>query len=144
MLTSWLSPPSLTWDILSIPDMMLHSPLYLPEPWTGKKSIWKKKTKQKKVSSHPFGLLCLEWRSLHAARRRMKRQMCCSFLCEVITCVVQSGSNFHLVLFKALCCTEPLAVFISETLLVQYLLSSDFDSRLWSVLWRLYVLHSCL
>lgn len=66
--------------------MMLHSPLYSPEPWTEKKYLKKKI----KISSHPLGHLCLEWRNLHAARRRMKRQMCCSFLCEVINCVLSN------------------------------------------------------
>lgn len=49
MLTPWLPSPSLTWDILSIPDMMLHSPLYLPEPWTGKKKVLKKQKKKKSL-----------------------------------------------------------------------------------------------
>lgn len=43
MLTPWLPPPLLTQDILSIPDMMQHSPLYLP--WI-RISVWKRKTKQ--------------------------------------------------------------------------------------------------
>lgn len=58
MLTPWLPSPSLTWDILSIPDMMLHSPLYLPEPWTGKKKVLKKSKKKK---SHPTLLVFSAW-----------------------------------------------------------------------------------
>lgn len=59
MLTPWLPPPSLTWDILSIPDMMLHSPLYLPEPWTGGQKVFKKNKTKK--SSHPTLLVFSAW-----------------------------------------------------------------------------------
>lgn len=41
MLTPRLPPPFVTQDILSIPDVMLHSPLYPPEPWI--KKVKKKK-----------------------------------------------------------------------------------------------------
>lgn len=61
MLTPWLPPPFLTQDILSIPDMMQHSPLYPPDPWIRKKKKKKKKSQLKKIS-HP-GFLCLERRN---------------------------------------------------------------------------------
>lgn len=48
MLTPRLSPPFLTQDILSIPDMMQHSPLF--QPW-----IKKVKKKKKRLSSGPLG-----------------------------------------------------------------------------------------
>lgn len=50
MLTPRLPPPFLTQDILSIPDMMQHSPpVYPPEPWI--------KKKKKKRISHPVLLV---------------------------------------------------------------------------------------
>lgn len=50
MLTPRLPPPFLTQDILFIPDMMQHSPLYQP---------WIKKLKKKKKPSHPALLVFL-------------------------------------------------------------------------------------
>lgn len=106
MLTPRLPPPFLTRDILSIPDMMQHSPT-LPARTMD--------SKNKKKSLIPTWFFCWERRNLHAAWRRMKRLMCCSFLCQVIDSVLsQNGSNSHLVSFKALCCGESSAVFIPE------------------------------
>lgn len=104
-----------------------------------KKKIQKKKYNKKSLSSR-FLLLGAEkpacslekgWRDKCAAHCSVK---------SLTDCLVSSGSNFHLVLFKAVCRDEPLTVFIPEreSLHMQYSLSSDFDWRLWSVL-RLYV-----
>ena len=105
-----------------------------------KKKTLKKKKDDKKSLSSWFLLLGVEkpacslekgWRDKCAAHCSVK---------SLTDCLVSSGSNFHLVLFKAVCRDEPLTVFIPEreSLHVQYSLSSDFDWRLWSVL-RLYV-----
>lgn len=69
----------------------------------------------------------------------MKSQMCCSLLCEVIDCLALTDSHFHLFLFKAVCCGEPLStVLIHNEIFMYSILCPEINFKPKSVL-RLYV-----
>lgn len=89
MLTPRLPPPFLTQDILSWLKTSCPSQIWCNIPHSTNHGLKSKKNKNKKKTLiQPSWFLCLELRNLHAAWRRMKRQMCCSLLCEVIDCVL--------------------------------------------------------
>lgn len=118
MLTPWLPPPLLTQDILSIPDMMQHSPLYLP--WI-RISVWKKKNHPVlSVFSAPSRETCMQpgggWGDKCAAH------------CSVKSLIVSFPEwiRHPSGLFEAVCCGEQWTVLIPEheAFHVQYFPSS--------------------
>ncbi len=135
MLIPRLPRPFLSQDILSIPDMMRHSPLFHHDH-----GLKKKKKKKYLIPPLGFSLIGAEKTACSLGKDEETNVLLIAMWSHWL-CLVPIGSSFHLVLFKAVCCGEPVTVFIPEreTFHVQYLLSSDFDSRLWSVL-RLFVL----
>lgn len=121
MLTPWLPPPFPTQDILSIPDMMQHSPVY--QPW-----IKKVKKKKKKLSSSPPVFLLGAEKPACSLEKDEETHVLLIALWSHWLCLVLSGSDLHLVSFQAMCCGGPLTVFDPEH--VQYLLSPETDSSL--------------